>query len=149
MVEYSRNLRLRTLKQSLITTNLYCNQLRRLKTAFDSYIHPVTRNRVIHRHNMAQSAGVVEYTDSFSAEEYECPKYDNKQSDGEVQVMLELWGMRSTPSLPSFPSPPWPGVVAPDMGPMYAWNKTKPWFLDFIVLFPFKLRIYGKLNCLK
>ena len=29
-------------------------------------------------------------------------------------MMLELKGMRSTPSLPSFPGPLWPGVVAPD-----------------------------------
>ena len=28
--------------------------------------------------------------------------------------MLELWGMRSTPLLPSIPGPLWPGVVAPD-----------------------------------
>ena len=28
--------------------------------------------------------------------------------------MLELWGMRSTPLLPSLPGPLWPGVVAPD-----------------------------------
>ena len=28
--------------------------------------------------------------------------------------MLELWGMRSTPSLQSLPGPLWPGVVAPD-----------------------------------
>ena len=28
--------------------------------------------------------------------------------------MLELWGMWSTPSLPSLPGPLWPGVVAPD-----------------------------------
>ena len=28
------------------------------------------------------------------------PKYDTKQSDGEVPKMLELWGMWSTPSLP-------------------------------------------------
>ena len=28
--------------------------------------------------------------------------------------MLELWGMRSTPLLPSLPGPHWPGVVAPD-----------------------------------
>ena len=28
--------------------------------------------------------------------------------------MLELWGMQSTPSLPSLPGPLWPGVVAPD-----------------------------------
>ena len=40
--------------------------------------------------------------------------YGTKQSDGEVPAMLELWGMRSTPSLPSLPGPLWPGVVAPD-----------------------------------
>ena len=44
----------------------------------------------------------------------ECPGYDTKQSDGEVPTLLELWGMRSTPSLPSLPGPLWPGVVAPD-----------------------------------
>ena len=44
----------------------------------------------------------------------ECPRYDTKQSDGEVPAVLELWGMRSTPSLPSLPGPLWPGVVAPD-----------------------------------
>ena len=44
----------------------------------------------------------------------ECPGYDTKQSDGEVPAMLELWGMRSTPSLPSLPGPLWPGMVAPD-----------------------------------
>ena len=43
-----------------------------------------------------------------------CPGYDTKQSDGEVPAMLELWGMRSTPSLPLLPGPLWPGVVAPD-----------------------------------
>ena len=30
----------------------------------------------------------------------ECPGNDTKQSDGEVPVMLELWGMQSTSSLP-------------------------------------------------
>ena len=44
----------------------------------------------------------------------ECPGYDLKQSDGETSVMLELWGMRSTLLLPSFPGPLWPGIVAPD-----------------------------------
>ena len=44
----------------------------------------------------------------------ECPGYDTKQSDGEVSAVLELWGMRSTPSLPLLPGPLWPGVVAPD-----------------------------------
>ena len=41
--------------------------------------------------------------------------YDTKQSDGEVPVMLELWGMRNTPSLPVLQGPLWPGmVVVPD-----------------------------------
>ena len=44
----------------------------------------------------------------------EYPAYDTKQSDGEVPAVLELWGMRSTPSLPSLPGPLWPGVVTPD-----------------------------------
>ena len=42
----------------------------------------------------------------------EFPVYDTKQS-GEVPIMLELWGMRSTPSFPSLPGPLWHGVVAP------------------------------------
>ena len=61
----------------------------------------------------------------------ECPGYDNKQSDGEVPAMLELWGMRSTPSLPSFPGPLWPGVVAPDKGPIYGLNITKLCFFHY------------------
>ena len=44
----------------------------------------------------------------------ECFTYNTKQSDAEVSVMLELWGMRSTPSLPSLPGSLWLGVVAPD-----------------------------------
>ena len=52
----------------------------------------------------------------------ECPAYDTKQSDGEVPVMLELWGMRSTPSLPLLPGSLWPGVVAPDRA-LYLWVK--------------------------
>ena len=56
---------------------------------------------------LTQSAGAVEYTDSISAEGFdspnECPRYDTKQSDGEIPVMLELWGMQSAPSLSSLP----------------------------------------------
>ena len=44
----------------------------------------------------------------------ECPRYDTKQSDGEVPVMLELWGMHSTPSMSLLPGPLWPEVVVPD-----------------------------------
>ena len=40
--------------------------------------------------------------------------YDTNQSDGEVPVMQELLGMQSPSSLPSLPSPLWPGVVALD-----------------------------------
>ena len=43
----------------------------------------------------------------------ECPGNDNKQSDGEVPVMLEFWKMQSTPSLLSLTCPLWSGVVAP------------------------------------
>ena len=42
----------------------------------------------------------------------ECP--DIKHFDGEVPVILELWGVQSTSSLPSLPDPLWPGMVAPD-----------------------------------
>ena len=44
----------------------------------------------------------------------EYPGYDIKQSGGDAPVMLELWGMRSTLSLPLFPDPLWPRVVAPE-----------------------------------
>ena len=44
----------------------------------------------------------------------EYPRYDTKQTDGEVPVMLELWGMQSTPLLPLLPFQLCPGVVAPD-----------------------------------
>ena len=67
---------------------------------------------------IAQLAGLVEYTYSTSTKwwdlPYECPGYDTKQSESEVPVMLELWGMRSTPSLPSHQGPLRPGEVAPD-----------------------------------
>ena len=36
---------------------------------------------------------------------HECPRYDTKPSDGEVPVMLELWGIWSIPLLLSFPGP--------------------------------------------
>ena len=65
----------------------------------------------------------------------ERPRYDTKQSDGEVPGMLELLVIQSTPSLTSLPDPLLPGVVAPD-SPIYGSNKTK-------------LCLYCKLNSLK
>ena len=44
----------------------------------------------------------------------ECPVYDIKQSDGVAPVMQELWGIRSTSSLPSLPDPLLPRVGALD-----------------------------------
>ena len=41
-----------------------------------------------------------------------CTGYDTKQSDGEFPVMLDLWVMRSVPSMPLLPDPLWPSVVA-------------------------------------
>ena len=37
-----------------------------------------------------------------------------KLPDGETPLMLELWGMWSTPSWLLLPGPLWPGMVAPD-----------------------------------
>ena len=101
--------------------------------------------------NIALLAGAVEYTDCISNE---CPEYDIKQSDVEAPVMLELWGMQSTPSLPSLPGALWLGVVAPDrvlsMGQIelncvimlnwIAWNRT---------VLTFRLCTYAKLHRLK
>ena len=42
--------------------------------------------------------------------------------------MLELWGMRTTPSFLSLPRPLYHEVEAPDKGPIYGLNRTKPWF---------------------
>ena len=47
--------------------------------------------------------------------------YDFKQSDGEVPVMLELWGMQSSPSLTLFLGPHWPEMVAPDRALSMGW----------------------------
>ena len=41
------------------------------------------------------------------------PAKGTKPSNGEASIMLELYGRRSTPSLPSLTCPFWPGVRAP------------------------------------
>ena len=61
---------------------------------------------------IALSAETVEITDCPSP--IVCSDYDIKQTDGEAPVVVELWEMRSTPSLWLFPGPLCPGVVAPD-----------------------------------
>ena len=102
----------------------------------------------------------------------ECPRYDTKQSDGEVPVMLKLWGTRSTSSLPSLPGPLWSGHAAPDwvlsvrqielncvlMLNWIAWNSNfrtlnsvllLKWIERNRTVLTSKLRTYAKLNCLK
>ena len=58
------------------------------------------------------------YTDCISAEGKhclnECYGNDTKQSDGEIPVVLELWGIQSIPFLKSPPKPLSAGVVAHD-----------------------------------
>ena len=84
------------------------------------------------------STGVVEYTNCFSGRGKTSPQrvswFDIKQSDGEVLVTLENWRVQNTSSLPLFPGPLWPRVVAPDR-----------------VLFTgqIQLNCILKLNCLK
>ena len=43
-----------------------------------------------------------------------CPIYGIKQTDGEVPIMIELWGNRSTPFLPYLTGPLCSGEVSPD-----------------------------------
>ena len=100
----------------------------------------------------AQLDGAVEYTDCIFAERVrpppqtlpnKCPGYDIKQSDSEALVMLELWGMQKTPSMPSFLGPLWLAVLAPDrvlsMGQIEL----------FDIYTEGKQMTYAKLNCLK
>ena len=63
---------------------------------------------------MPQSTGATKYTDFPN----ECPN----QSDGEIPVIQELWGMWSTPLLPLLPGSIWPGVVAPEKGSIYGFK---------------------------
>ena len=83
----------------------------------------------------------------------EYPGYDTKQSDDEVPVMLELWGMQSTLSLPLLPGPLWPGVVAPDRILFIGQIELNcvlmlNWFAGNRTVLIFKLGTYSILNCL-
>ena len=66
---------------------------------------------------IAQSAGYVEHIDFISADRWDPQRmswYDIKQSDGQVLLMLDIWGMQGNPSLSSLPGSLWFGVVVPD-----------------------------------
>ena len=65
------------------------------------------------------SSGIIEYTDCISSEWLDSPNgcfvYDTKQSDGEASVVLELWGMQSTPLFPFFEGLFCSGDIASDV----------------------------------
>ncbi len=63
--------------------------------------------------------------------------------------MLELWGMRSTPSLISLSGPLQPKMVAPDRVQFMCQLELSNGLILLVLFFAFKLRIYAKLNCLK
>ena len=89
----------------------------------------------------------LEYTDCISAAREDlptnkCPGYDIKQSDGEAPVLVELWGMQNTPSLPKLQSRLLAGVV------------TLEKVLSMVQMELFDINLwkqmtYDKLNCLK
>ena len=62
---------------------------------------------------MFQLAGVVEYTDCFSAEGVRPPPTSVKNMT-ENNRMGKALAMHNSPLLSSIPRLPWPGVVAPD-----------------------------------
>ena len=85
---------------------------------------------------------------------YKFPGYETKQSDGEAPLMVELWGLRSNPSVQSLPSPLWPGVVASDRVRSIGQVElncvlTLNWIVWKRTVLIFKLHTYAKLNVLK
>ena len=65
-----------------------------------------------------------------------CPGYDSKQSEGETPAILELWEMRSTPSLPSLPGSLWPRVVVPDRFGLVCFHGTST-IVGYLMLYAF------------
>ena len=103
----------------------------------------------VHHFGMACLAG-----SKVNIQHNECPGYDTKQTDGETSVLLRLWGMQSTPSLPLLLGPLWSEVIVPEkvlsMGQIITlnWIIWKEQFLHLTVCKQ-KLCTYAKRNCLK
>ena len=84
----------------------------------------------------------------------EFPVYDSKQSDVEVPVMLDVWGMGSTSSLPSLLGPLRPGVVGLDRVLSMVKKKLKcvlmlNWIIWNRAVLIYEMVTRAKLNCLK
>ena len=61
--------------------------------------------------SMINSCYSIQFSTEGTTPRNECPGYDTKPTDSEVPVKLELWRMRSNPSLRRLPGPLWSGVV--------------------------------------
>ena len=105
-----------------LTSNIHLDNIQVTKDNIKNYKHSILYYGAVYAkillRGQAQSSGAVEYTNCTSAVGYDPPSpwvswIGHKLSDGEALV-LELWGMLNTPSLPLLPSPLWPRVVAPD-----------------------------------
>ena len=48
--------------------------------------------------------------------------------------MLEIWGMRSNPSLPSLPGTLWPGVVADDRVPCMGLIEQNSILMPYLII---------------
>ena len=132
---------------------VYRNQRRRFFFApgspyFQAYVDcPSSHRSPWPSHQRLQNTPTVSLQ-SDKPSPYSCPGYDIKQSNVVVPVILEVWGMRRTPLLPSQRDPLWPGAVASDrvlfMGQIElncvlmlnwtVWNRT---------VSTFKLHTYG------
>ena len=71
------------------------------KKYFKRYLKKLYLMVKLYLWRLFKSVWAAELTDCFSAEALtlsnEYPGYDDKQSDHEAPLMLELWGMQSTP----------------------------------------------------
>ena len=81
------------------------------------------------------SDGVLEYIDFFSAEGWDpSPTSVLDMTLNNLMVGSSdagVLGNAESPLLPLLPGPLWPGVVVPDMGPIYGLKRTKLCFFHY------------------
>ena len=104
---------------SAVNINIFSKHVYMIIVVMYMYIFTYSVYFLILSFHTALSTGVVEYIDCISVEWLdlhlfnECPGYDIKPSDNDTAA-LEIWGMRSIPSLPLLTGPLWLGMVVPD-----------------------------------
>ena len=85
---------------------IYVQHLLYLPYSTPCIINPVSRSCRINWLHLCREVRSHPYN--------ECPGYDIKQSDDEAPVILELWGMWTTPHIAIVPRSTLARVVAPD-----------------------------------